>query len=203
MKSARTVCNYINGVRSFLKHNRKSTACLDSYHIDLMLQACKLSLNFPSRKKESVTFNEFKSICKACDSMGAKGTLLKVSVTMCFYGMLRQSNICPRTSKSFNHNKNTSRDCIEFQQPGLHSSKILTIQQGITRVLGELVPLENLVDQNTDFLGQNARVMHRYFKSMFFVLRSDSGYIVVELTIPCWPPRRHGPDWDILAVTVR
>ncbi len=33
LKSARSIFNYISGVRSFLKYNRRSTKCLDSYHV--------------------------------------------------------------------------------------------------------------------------------------------------------------------------
>ncbi len=145
LKSARSIFNYISGVRSFLKYNRQPTKCLDSYHVDLLLRACKLTLNQPSRKKESVNFKEFRSICKACDALGAKGVLLKVSVTMCFYGMLRQSNICPRSSKSYQYNKNTSRDCISLQDPGL----VISLPWTKTRQEGGLplqVPLPGLLD---------------------------------------------------------
>ncbi len=63
-----------------------------------------------------------------------------------------------------------------------HSSKILTIQQGITRGVSSV---GKPCRPEHGFPRQTARVMHRYFKSMFFVLRSDSGYVIVELTIPC------------------
>ena len=56
-----------------------------------------------------------------------------------------------------------------------NSSKILTIQQGITlgvRTVGKLV------DKNMDFLGQSAQAMHWYFKGVFSVLWSDLSFVL-------------------------
>ncbi len=101
LTSYKSLVNYISGVRSYLKFHRKSTEVINTYHISLLLRACQLTMSYPSRKKEPVSIHELKLICSACDKIGAKGILLKVAVTFAFFGMLRQSNICPRVSKEY------------------------------------------------------------------------------------------------------
>ena len=80
--------------------------------------------------------------------MGSKGVLLKVAITFCFYGMFRQSNVCPRVSKDFKVNKSTSRACVTFEDPGL----VVTLPWTKTRQAGGqplLVPLPKLSSQAT------------------------------------------------------
>ncbi len=79
--------------------------------------------------------------------MGAKGKLLKVAITFCFYGMVRQSNVAPRLSHQYDSNKHTSRGCISFQQPGL----VLSLPWTKTRQAGGKpleIPLPNMSDKS-------------------------------------------------------
>ncbi len=57
--------------------------------------------------------------------------------------------------------------------------------------LGELVPLENLVDHYRDSLGEFAQTIHHCFKNKILVLWFGYNHIAVELTRPC----AHERDW--------
>ncbi len=68
----------------------------------------------------------------------------------------------------------------------VHSSKILTRQQAVTRWL---VQLENLVDYTKDSPGEFAQASHRCLRKIILVLWFDHNYIAVELTSACTPYR--------------
>ncbi len=147
LTSFRSINNYISGVRFYLRYNRRSTASIDNFHVKLLLQACEMTVQSESRKKLDITFQQFKLLCKACDKMGSKGILLKVAICFCFYGMVRQSNVCPRASYKFHPNKFTARKCVTFQDPGL----VLSLPWTKTRQAGGqplLVPMPKLNDKS-------------------------------------------------------
>ena len=146
LTSYKSLANYISGVRTFLKYNRADTSNTDTYHVNLLLMACKVSLARPSRKKEPISIHDFRKLCQQCNKMGAKGKLLKVAITFCFFGMVRQSNVAPRVSKDYNYSKHTSRGCVSRQDPGL----VISLPWTKTRQAGGKplqVPLPQLSDK--------------------------------------------------------
>lgn len=118
--SPSSVANYISGVRLLHKYISAPCKALDSFELTLTMRAIKLTVRHVPRRKLPITPLSLRKLCIACDSMDSTlGKILKVAVLFGYFGMLRQSNLAPRTPSKFDPTRHTCRGDILHKAPGL------------------------------------------------------------------------------------
>ena len=147
--SPQSVANYISGVRLLHKLLGVESQALASFDVSLMLRAAKLNMRHTPRRKMPVTPVLLHQLCLLSEGLGTIGVLLKVAMTFAYYGMLRQSNLAPRTSSAFDPTRHTTRQDIRLAPPGvqinLKWSKTLQVASQ-----GDTVPLPSISGHPTD-----------------------------------------------------
>lgn len=118
-RSPKAVGNYISGVR--LLHKYLGVACpsLHCFELDLMLRALDLTLQHVPNQRHPVTPDILQQLCQMCDHLGPMGRALKCAYLFGFFGLLRQSNLAPKSQRAFDHHRHTCRGDILHQYPGI------------------------------------------------------------------------------------
>lgn len=144
-----SVKNYISGVRLLHKLLGIDDSGVHSFDLTLMLRAVNLTLRHFPHRKLPVTIDMLTGICKSCDLFGMLGKVLKFAFILGFFGMLRQSNLAPRSADHFDCRRHTCRGDIIMQSQHLFVfikwSKTLQTPQGLP-----LIPLPSLPDHILD-----------------------------------------------------
>jgi integrase len=77
-----------------------------------------MTLRHYPNQKLPITSELLYQICNACDQQGTTGRTLKAIFTMLFFSFLRQSNIAPKTVKTFDPTRHLVKADIFFAPPG-------------------------------------------------------------------------------------
>jgi hypothetical protein len=118
LASPRSVRNYFSGVRLLHKQLNISWSLLYSYQVERMLKGVDRTLPHVSRSKLPITFQILSQLISLCSSRGREGKALKVAFLFAFFGFLRQSNLAPPTSGSFDRRRHTRRADISVHASG-------------------------------------------------------------------------------------
>ena len=119
LSSAQSVANYVSGVRLLHKLVGVDAPALRAHDVHLMMRSVKLHLRRPEHRRLPFTPDHIDQLCGLCDVMGDVGTVMKVAILFGYYGMLRQSNLAPRSQRSFDHSRHTCRGDVMLQPPGI------------------------------------------------------------------------------------
>ena len=142
LSSAKSVGNYFSAVSLLHKCADEKFTARDSFQVNLMLRAIRLTLLQPNPPPH-ITLDQLRQLILKSQSLGPIGVVLRVVFTWGFFGFLRQSNLAPATIKSFNPKQNTTRGCVKFADPGL----VLTLPWSKNNQEGgqpQVVPLPEL-----------------------------------------------------------
>ena len=93
--SPASVRNYLSGVRFLHKSQGLPLPSLDSFHITSLLRAVSLTMRTPPLRRLPILPRLLHKLCSLCSSLGDLGLAMHVSLTLGFFGMLRQSNLAP------------------------------------------------------------------------------------------------------------
>ena len=117
--SARSVRNYISGIRTLHKQMCLDPPSLNSFPVHTLLRAADLSMRTPPNRRLPITPRLLAQLCELCKEIGAIGPSLRVALTFGFFGMLRQSNLAPASMSEFDPTRHTCRADIIITPPGL------------------------------------------------------------------------------------
>ena len=156
--SAKSVLNYISGVRLFHKLINVNANALSSFDVFLMLRATKLTMRRIPRQKLPITPALLSKLCHITEGLGIFGLVLKVAMTFAFYGMLRQSNLAPRTAGAFDVTRHTTRRDVQLTPPGVcialkWSKTMQTVGHG------DNIPLPTITGHVTDPVAAYSRMI--------------------------------------------
>ncbi len=141
--SARSIRNYVSGVRLLHKFLGIQAPALYSFELDLVLRSLDINLVHVPNQRLPITEEILSQICRACQCLGKVGIVLRCGFLFGFYGMLRQSNLAPPHPSEFNSQRHTCRGDVIIHPPGL----ILIIKWGKCNQKREkplLVPLPEI-----------------------------------------------------------
>ena len=145
--SPKSIRNYISGVRLLHKYAGASSTALDSFPLELLLRALDITIYHVPNQRSPVTVQSLARICEACMSLGTLGTVVRCALLLGFFGMLRQSNLAPRSTSSFDPTRHTCRGDVLEHPPGLVVIlKWSKVNQ--TRRKQQLVPIPALSPQH-------------------------------------------------------
>ena len=122
---ARTFCspkairNYISGVRLLHKYLGAQATSFNCFEMNLMLRAIDNTLSHTPNQRLPITIDILQALCSKCDRIGGVGLVLKFAFLLGFFAFLRQSNLAPRSARSFDKRKHTCREDIIMHPPGL------------------------------------------------------------------------------------
>lgn len=111
--------NYISGVRFLHKVVGVEAPALLCFNLALTLRASRLMLRRPPHRKLPFTLSTLQQLCHMCDILNPFGVVMKVAILFGFFGMLRQSNLAPRSQGTFDPSRHTCRGDVLFQTPGI------------------------------------------------------------------------------------
>lgn len=117
-KSPTSIQNYLAAVT--LLHNKAGKPPPPvSYEVQIMLRALKLtSQHFPSSKLP-ITPVILNQLCDMLDHQATTGLVIKSALLLAFFTFLRQSNLCPTASHTFDNKKHLARGDVFFHHPGM------------------------------------------------------------------------------------
>ena len=118
-KADKAVKNYFSAVRLLHKYRDWPTDNLDSFQVELMLRALPITMRHVPRKSAQMTPAILRNLCGLAADLGALGSMLQFAFLISFYGFLRSSNVCPRTTRSFDPSRHTCRGDVVGRDPGL------------------------------------------------------------------------------------
>ena len=118
-KSPRTIKNYVSGVRLLHKNLGLDPPSLHCFQLQLILRAMEIAMDHFSNQKLPITVSMLRELCIACNTLGTLGSIIKCALLFGFYGFLRQSNLAPSTTASFDPRRNTCRGDVFEHPPGL------------------------------------------------------------------------------------
>lgn len=115
----KSVFNYLSAVRYLHALTGQPIRSLDSFEIKLLLRALPLTMRRTLQQKLPIDPPLLKRIANVCDRLGTFGTVLKVAFLLAFFAFLRQSNLAPSSSLSFDRSRHTCREDVVIEPPGL------------------------------------------------------------------------------------
>ena len=109
--SARSMRNYMSGIRIFHKELGISLAALDPFQVSSTLRAAAISICTPLRCLPILPLLLY-CICLLPSSLGPLGPSVLVCLTCGFFAMLRQSNLGPPSASAFDLSRHTCQGDI-------------------------------------------------------------------------------------------
>ncbi len=143
LSSAKSVGNYFSAVSLLHKCSDVKFNARNSWKVNLMLRAIKLTLLQPNPRPH-ITLEQLRELIVQAKSLGPIGVILRVVFTWGYFGFLRQSNLAPPAIKKFTPKQHTTRGCVKFADPGL----VITLPWSKNNQEGgqpQVVPLPELV----------------------------------------------------------
>ena len=98
--SHKSISNYVGGVRLLHKHLNVDAPSLSSYHLSLMLRACRLTIK-PTHHRLPISSHMLFDLCKLCENIGSVGCMLKCVFLFAFWGFLRCFNLAHNSASQF------------------------------------------------------------------------------------------------------
>ena len=105
--SARSICNYMSGVRTIHKEMRLTPPALESFQVSCLLWAADISMRTPPLQCLSILPPLLHRICSITYILGFLGPGLQVCLTFCFFTMLRQLKLVPLSASQFDPSRHT------------------------------------------------------------------------------------------------
>ena len=158
-KSARSVRNYVSGIRFMHKSLGLTPPATDTFQVSTMLRAADIMLRNPPRRVLPITATLLHKLCTLSLSMGDMGLVLRVAMTLGYFGMLRQSNLAPAQAKSWDPSRHTCRGDITFAKPGLVLNIKWTKSAQICNTT-PLVPIPHVQGAITDPVAAYRHMLH-------------------------------------------
>lgn len=113
-QSPKSVHNYVSGVRLLHKYLGAPDANLYSFELDLMLRSLDITLRHTPKQRLPITWKILRQLCQVCDGLDTIGCVLKCALLFGFFGLLRQSNLAPRSPSLFDPTRHTCRGDLVF-----------------------------------------------------------------------------------------
>ena len=104
--SPKAIRNYISAVRLLHKYLGAQATSFDCFEMKLMLRAIDNTLSHTLNQRLPITIDILQALCSTSDRISGSGLVLK------FAFFLRQSNLAPRSARSFDKRKHTCREDI-------------------------------------------------------------------------------------------
>jgi hypothetical protein len=183
--SARSVRNYLSGVRFMHKTLALPPPPTDSFPVMTMLRAADLMLRTPPKRMLPITAMLLHRLCQATRRSGRMGLILRVAITFAYFGMLRQSNLAPAHGGDWDITRHTSRGDVTIAPPGL----VLNIKwtksaQTINNT--PLVPIPKVQGAITDPVAAYTDLLlmspTRHPQDPLLLLPTDKGRKIVTIT---------------------
>jgi hypothetical protein len=183
--SARSVRNYLSGVRFMHKTLGLPPPPTDSFPVVTMLRAADLTLRTPPKRMLPINAVLLHKLCQAPRRLGRMGIIIKVAITFAYFGMLRQSNLAPAHGRDWDITRHTSRGDVTIAPPGLVLN-IKWTKSAQTINCTPLVPIPTVQGAITDPLSAYRELLlmcpTRYPQDPLLLLPNDKGRKVVTIT---------------------
>lgn len=117
--SPRSIRNYLSGVRLLHHFLDQEAPSLDNFELDLILRALDITMAHVPTRRLPITEPILSQLCSACAYLGPLGVVLKFAFLFGFFSFVRQSNLAPISSASFDARRHTCRGDVFVHPPGL------------------------------------------------------------------------------------
>ena len=97
--SAKSIINYIGGVRLLHHLLGIKPLSLEAFDLKLMLRAVSLTIGSGPCIRLPITLDILFAICQLCDNLMETGVVLKCVFLFAFFGFLRCSNVVPNSAR--------------------------------------------------------------------------------------------------------
>ena len=105
--SARSIHNYVSGVRTLHKGMGLTPAALESFQVSCLLPAANISMRTPPLQCLPILPPLLHRLCSITPILGSLSPALRVCLTFGFFAMLRQSNLAPLSAAQFEPSRHT------------------------------------------------------------------------------------------------
>lgn len=106
--SPKTVSNHISHLRTYLRKAQASTQQVDTYRVKWALNSVHRDTAYIPRIKQAFPVNLLNQMVIALPS-APHGNIIRVSILLMYYAALRQSEVLPYSSSTFDHRRHLSR----------------------------------------------------------------------------------------------
>ncbi len=119
-RSCKSVNNYISGVRLLHKYVNVHPTAIDSFEVSLMLRAASLTMRDIPNQRGPIDITMLHQLCAICSTHGKVGLVIRMAILLAFFAFLRASNLCTRTTTSFDISRDLTRADVLVAPPGLN-----------------------------------------------------------------------------------
>lgn len=131
--SPRTVANHISHLRTYLRKAQSSTYQVDNFRVKWALNAVNRDTNYIPRIKQAFPVQLLQRMVILLPQTH-QGNIIKTAVLLMYYAALRQSEVLPNSSTSFDHRRHLSRRDVVIVNGALsvkikHAKNMQTVYQ--------------------------------------------------------------------------
>lgn len=131
--SPKTVANHVSHLRTYLRKCQASTHQVDNYRVKWALNAVNRDTSYIPRIKEAFPVQLLQRMVAALPHT-PQGNIIKTAVLLMYYAALRQSEVLPYSSTSFDPRRHLSRRDVIFAQGAItvnikHAKNLQTVYQ--------------------------------------------------------------------------
>ncbi len=138
-----SITNYISSLKWWHKLINKPANSLYSFEVSLMLRALRINMSHRPNRRLPISLQQLRKIVNKCKHLGRSGPVYKCAILFAFFGFLRQSNLAPTSTQTFNKIRNVCQGDVISHPPGL----VVILRWTKTNQTGDtvsLIPLPNL-----------------------------------------------------------